>query len=64
MIGTPPMFRNLFQRKSAMNKTPDILKQILQRKAEEIEVKSAGHSLQFLLPYVGEFVSKYRVFYS
>ena len=48
MSGAPPMFKNLFQRKSAMNKTPDILKQILQRKAEEIEVNARQVSLRRL----------------
>lgn len=48
MSGTPPMFKNLFKRKSVMNKTPDILKQILQRKAEEIEANARQISLRHL----------------
>ena len=48
MIGTHLIFKNLFQRKSAMNKTPDILKQILQRKVEEIEGNARQVSLRHL----------------
>ena len=48
MSGTLPLFKNLFKRKPAMNKTPDILKQILQRKAEEIEANARQISLRHL----------------
>lgn len=48
MSSTSSMLKNFFKRKSAMNKTPDILKRILKRKVEEIEEHSKQISLRSL----------------
>jgi indole-3-glycerol phosphate synthase len=48
MSDTPHMLKHFFKRKSAMNKTPDILKQIIRRKREEIEDHSKQISLRSL----------------